>query len=132
MTSFRDEEEDENYEPADTWEEEEEKEEKGKVGVFSYILSVIDTFSKKVWLRALTHSKSIQVAEALKDILSGEKGNWPKTIRSDNGEEFQLEVADMFSKAPYNVIKRTFTKPYHPNENAIVERSNRNVRDLIR
>lgn len=62
-----------------------------------------------------------------------ERGWWPRKIRSDNGDEFKGEVAKMFEPgAPWSKIKRQFTKPYHPNDNAIVERSNRNVRDIIR
>ncbi|CAG2245164.1 unnamed protein product [Mytilus edulis] len=63
---------------------------------FSYILVVIDTFSKYLWLRKLKDKKGSSVAKAFEDIL---KTRSPKRIRTDKGQEFRSRlVQDVFQK----------------------------------
>lgn len=54
---------------------------------YSYILVVIDVFSKYLWLRPLKNKKGTSVSKALQDILS--EGRQPSRIRSDKGQEFR-------------------------------------------
>ncbi|ORP62351.1 integrase catalytic domain-containing protein, partial [Vibrio cholerae] len=50
----------------------------------NYILTVIDTFSKKAWAVPLKNKSGLVVTEAIKTILP----NGVKNIQSDNGKEF--------------------------------------------
>lgn len=54
----------------------------------NYVLLVIDTFSKYVWLRKLKDKKGISVAKALKEIL---QERVPKRFRTDRGQEFRAK-----------------------------------------
>ncbi|XP_053390384.1 uncharacterized protein LOC128553278 [Mercenaria mercenaria] len=49
---------------------------------YRYILPVIDTFSKYVWLRPLKSKTEVDVADAFKDILS-KSGRTPKRLTTD-------------------------------------------------
>ena len=51
-----------------------------------FILLVIDTFSKFIWLRALKHKTGKDVTEAMKSILS--EGRVPKNLQVDRGTEY--------------------------------------------
>ena len=57
-------------------------------GGVSFILVVIDTFSKYLWLRPLKDKKGSSVAEAFKDIFS--EGRIPKRLRTDKGTIFVI------------------------------------------
>ena len=54
---------------------------------WSFVLVVIDIFSKYVWMRPLKDKKGESVAKALKDILA--EGRKPNRIRTDKGQEFR-------------------------------------------
>lgn len=54
---------------------------------YSYVLVVIDVFSKYVWLRKLKDKKGDSVANAFIDIFK--EGRKPNSIRMDKGQEFR-------------------------------------------
>ena len=53
----------------------------------SYVLVVIDVFSKYLWLRPLKDKKGLTVATALEDIFK--EGRQPSRLRTDRGQEFR-------------------------------------------
>ncbi|CAG2244986.1 unnamed protein product [Mytilus edulis] len=54
---------------------------------YSYVLVVIDAFSKYIWLRKLKNKQGESVASAFKDIFK--EGRKPNRIRTDKGQEFR-------------------------------------------
>ena len=72
----------------------------------SYILVVIDTFSKYLWLRPLKDKKGISVKNALYDIIAG--GRKPNRIRSDKGQEFRARIVQSLLKE--NGIQQLFAQ----------------------
>ena len=54
---------------------------------YSYVLVVIDVFSKFLWMRSLKDKKGESVVKALQDILR--EGRQPSRIRTDKGQEFR-------------------------------------------
>jgi len=54
---------------------------------YSFVLVVIDVFSKYLWLRPLKDKRGRSVAEALSVILRGERR--PTRMRTDKGQEFR-------------------------------------------
>ncbi|XP_062613328.1 uncharacterized protein LOC134275091 [Saccostrea cucullata] len=57
---------------------------------YKYILSVLDVFSRYVWLRPLNSKESTEIADALESIYESEGP--PKIIQCDNGREFHGSV----------------------------------------
>lgn len=55
---------------------------------FTFILLVIDVFSKFVWLRPLKDKTGPEVAKALRDIIRSCPFGAPKNLQSDEGKEF--------------------------------------------
>ena len=93
-----------------------------------YILNCVDVFSRKLWLRALRNKASQTTADALQSILD-EVQVTPSVVQTDGGTEFK-DAFDTLLKTRH--IFHLVNPAYTPNENAIVERSNREVRKVIR
>ena len=93
-----------------------------------YIFNCVDIFSRKIWLRALNNLEAKTTANAISNIIA-EAGVKPNIIQCDNGVEFQGDFKKYLEE---NDITQIFNNPYTPNENAIVERSNQEVRKIIR
>lgn len=93
-----------------------------------YILNCVDVFSRKLWLRALKNLEAKTTTKAIKSIIDKAQIK-PNIIQTDNGVEFQSEFKEFLEK---NNITQIFNNAYSPNENAIVERSNKEVRKIIR
>jgi hypothetical protein len=94
---------------------------------YRYILNVIDIFSRKIWARSIKNKTVANVKTALHSIFV-EAGNTPVTIRSDNGKEFHLKD---WLKEQFN-INQVFGLTYSPESNAHVERSNKDLRKVLR
>jgi hypothetical protein len=93
-----------------------------EINNYKYILTCIDIFSKYTYLFPITQKKPENIEKALAEILK----DYPfKVIITDNGTEFQIKKLG-------GVVKIIKTQTYNPTNNAIVERQNRNVRDLLR
>ena len=93
-----------------------------------YILNCIDVFSRKIWLRSLSNRLASSIANAVSDIID-EATVKPNIIQTDNGNEFKEEFKEFLSEQD---ITQVYNNPYSPNENAIIERSNQEVRKIIR
>ena len=80
---------------------------------FKFILTVVDYYSRKVWLRALKNQTSINVRNALVEIVQETK-TYPKIIQADNGSEFQKETSVWMKEHDITYIK---TLSYSPESN---------------
>ena len=94
----------------------------------NFILNVIDVFSRKFWLQPLKRQTALITKNALVRIIN-KAGVSPKYIISDNGSEFQKEFKKYCED---NGIKQRFNRAYAPQANGIVERSNKEVRKLMK
>ena len=56
---------------------------------YSYVLVVVDTFSKFMWVRPLKDKQGTTVSKAFQDIFKGNRK--PKRIRTDKGQEFRAK-----------------------------------------
>ncbi|CAH9141104.1 unnamed protein product [Cuscuta epithymum] len=96
-----------------------------------YFLSIIDDFSRKVWVRLLEHKSDVFVKfREWKNLVENQTGKKVKTIRTDNGLEFCNK--DMDQLCVDCGIRRHKTVPYTPQQNGIAERMNRTVLDKVR
>ena len=93
-----------------------------------YIFNCVDIFSRKIWLQALKDKTAILSRNALQNIIM-ESNVKPDILQTDNGGEFLAEFNEYCKD---NEIKHIFSTSYTPNDNAIVERSNKEVRKIIR
>ena len=84
---------------------------------YRYVLSVLDVFSRFVWLRALSDKCSKAIANELKSIYL-EHGP-PLVIQSDQGREFKGAVKNLCRDMIYTI----YSRPYHPQSQGKVERS---------
>ena len=96
-------------------------------GKYRYILSVIDVFSRKCFLEAITQKTPKNIMNAFKNIIKN--AIEPKYIICDNGTEFQGEFMDFCKE---NNITIRNTRSYSPQSNGIVERLNQEVRKILR
>lgn len=96
-----------------------------KYGYYSYIISVIDVYSRYAEARAMTNRRSETVLEKLKEIFSVMKV--PEKIECDN--EFNTKILDEYFKK--NNISLIFSLPEQINKNAIVERFNGTLANLL-
>ena len=62
----------------------------------SYVLVVIDTFSKYLWLKPLKDKKGRSVVSAVKEIF--QEGRVPTRIRTDKGQEFRAKEVQTLLK----------------------------------
>ena len=92
---------------------------------YKYILCVIDVYSRYASCRALTNRSNPTILNAMKEIFD-EIGK-PNNITADN--EFNKSAfIHYFEQENINTY---FTKPYEVNKNAIVERFNRTLSEVI-
>ena len=93
-----------------------------------YILNVVDIFSRKVWLARLKRKEAIDVKLEFEYIC--ERANIkPDYLISDNGKEWLGEFKKFCED---NDITQRFTRSYSPQANGVVERSNKDIRKIIR
>ncbi|XP_078366006.1 SCAN domain-containing protein 3-like [Oculina patagonica] len=93
---------------------------------YRYVLSVMDVFSRFVWLRALSGKCSKAIAKELRGIYL-EHGP-PLVIQSDQGREFKGAVEKLCREMK---IKTIHSRPYHPQSQGKVERSHRSLREKM-
>jgi hypothetical protein len=96
---------------------------------YRYIMTVVDVFSRKVWLEKLKMKFSFNARDALKRTIQRAEVS-PGHIISDGGSEFIGEAMAKYCKE--NKIGQRVTRTYAPQANGIVERMNRSVRKLLR
>jgi len=94
---------------------------------YRYILAITDSFSKFVSLQPLKSTYS-------KDICETFEKHWisifgpPSQLHTDNGTNFSSNELKQLCEKYY--IKKTFTSPYNPRGNGMVERLFRTVKDM--
>lgn len=89
--------------------------------VYRYVLSVMDVFSRFIWLRPLQSKNSKAIAAELK-VIYMENGS-PLVLQSDQGSEFKGAVK--------RLVKMVNSRPYHPQSQGKVERSHRALRSKM-
>lgn len=90
---------------------------------FKYILNVIDTFSRKIWLNEIRKKDIKSVIPALNNIVEDIQKDYKiNTIQSDNGPEFNIS---------FPTIKHIQSRPYTPQQQGLVERSNGTVKNIL-
>ena len=91
-----------------------------------YLLTCIDVFTKKAFVRACMTKRSDEILNAFKSILD-EAGEYPKTILSDKGAEIKNRKFAKFCKD--NGIKQIF--PENEVHAAVVERFNKTLQIIM-
>jgi transposase InsO family protein len=94
----------------------------------NYILTIVDVFSRKVWLYALKNKESKSIVDALNKLIKKIKIK-PASIQTDNGTEFMGEFTQFLESKG---IKQRFSQTYNPRANGIVENKNGQIRKLLR
>ena len=99
---------------------------------YSWILNLIDVFSRKLYTRPLKNKTMGSVKEALTAILhqiQTDKKDLPQTIMSDNGLEFNnLMVKEVFSA---HSIEHQMNEVGDHNALGIVDRISRTLREIL-
>ena len=90
---------------------------------YRYIISVIDVFSRFLWLTPLSSKSSRHTARELKKIYK--RHGPPDCLQSDQGLEFYGHVESLCKRYK---IRRIRSRPYHPQSQGKVERSHRRLR----
>ena len=99
---------------------------KYEIHKYKYILVIIDVYSRFVQVKPMTSRENPVI---IKNIISiFEKIGYPYRLQSDN-EFATKEFIDLMDKCN---VKLSFSNPYEINKNAIVERVNRTLRDLLK
>ncbi|KAL2251745.1 UNVERIFIED_CONTAM: Retrovirus-related Pol polyprotein from transposon TNT 1-94 [Sesamum indicum] len=96
-----------------------------------YFLSIIDNFSRKVFVFLMKHKSEVfEKFEKWKILVENQTGKKLKSLRTDNGLEFcNQSFSEMCEK---HGIKRHKTNPYTPQQNGVAERMNRTLLDKAR
>jgi transposase InsO family protein len=94
---------------------------------YRYILSVIDVFSRYIWLRPLRSKESTEVADALESIYQSEGP--PKIIQCDNGREFHGTVTQLAEVLSCQIIN---SRPYYPQSQGKIESSHKSWKSKIK
>jgi hypothetical protein len=93
-----------------------------------FILTVVDYYSRKSWLRALKSQTAINVRNAMMSIVAETK-TYPRICQFDNGSEFKAETLDWMKEHNIQVIN---TLSYSPESNGLMEGRNKLVRNVLR
>ena len=93
---------------------------------YRYVLSVMDVFSRFVWLRPINKKMSKNIADELRNIYL-EHGP-PRVIQCDQGGGFKGAVKELCRQLGIKII---CSSPYHPQSQGKVERSHRALRSKM-
>jgi hypothetical protein len=93
-----------------------------------FILTVVDYFSRKTWLRPLISQTAVNVRNALINLVAETK-TYPRIIQADNGSEFKAETSEWMKDNNITYIK---TSSYSPESNGLVEGTNKKIRNVLR
>jgi len=100
----------------------------GHNNFFKYVMVVVDTFSRKVWLEKMRTKGALQTARALRSVFQ-RAGIIPSVIMSDNGTEFKGEFVESCKE---HDIRQNLSRTYTPQSNALAERSIEGIRKIMR
>lgn len=95
---------------------------------YSWILTMIDIFSKQAFAKALKNKSEDIVLVGLKSLIDDNKLD-PLVIQSDNGPEFVNNKMKKYLLE--HDIFQTVTQPYNPQSNGGIERFNRTLKSMI-
>ncbi|KAK2447548.1 secreted RxLR effector protein [Trifolium repens] len=97
----------------------------------SYFLSIIDDYSRRVWVHIIKNkSDTFEKFKEWHTLIENQTGTKLKVLRTDNGLEF---VSEQFNEFCRNKgIKRHRTVAYTPQENGLAERMNRTLLERVR
>lgn len=98
----------------------------GYNGQKKYLLTIIDCFTKYVYVFALSNKNEQTISAKLDELFSRDK---PKTIQSDNGSEFKNQV--VLNTCNQHQVKQVFALPYKPQSQGMIERFNQTIKRLI-
>lgn len=91
------------------------------------ILTVMDVFSRYMWLRPITRKTSKNVALELAKIF--DTFGKPGICQHDQGSEFKGKVSDLLQQLHIKQIK---SSPYHPQSQEKIERSHRTLKTRMK
>lgn len=91
---------------------------------YSWILNVVDSFSKHLWSYQLKNKSANEVVEALEDCFL--RYGPPKTIQADNGKEFRN--SSLVSLCASMNIQIIHGRPRNPKAQGMVERVNQTIK----
>lgn len=94
---------------------------------FTAIYSMIDTFSRKIYAKAIRTKSAQECTRALREILAQNPNMKFTRIMTDNGTEFQNVFADYIRERG---IQHDVSRPGQPFSNGLIERSNFQVRKV--
>jgi hypothetical protein len=92
---------------------------------YRYILSCIDAFTKKVFVRGMLRKTLEETVENLESVIQ-EAGVTPNKIQCDLGREFSL---DAWGRE--NGVTIVHSRSYQPQSNGLVENINRQIRKVL-
>ena len=95
---------------------------------YTYILTMVDAFSRWIEAVPLTNKRADTVAWAVLTTWICRHG-WMAILHSDNGTEFIN--ATMAHLCDWLGVRRTNTTPYHPQGNGLCERANQAIKRAI-
>lgn len=93
-----------------------------------YIMTVVDIFSRKVFLNKMKVKEAIKTRDTFDEIMNKSNVS-PKYLLSDNGNEWLGEFQQYCKDKN---IKQIFTRSYSPEANGVVERMNKEIRKIIK
>jgi len=93
----------------------------------TFLLTMIDAFSKKLYVFPLQNKEAKSIVNILKEFFDNNKKNIPNIIISDNGSEFKNDLLNLYLK---NIgVKQVFGLSYNPI--GLIERVNKTLKELI-
>ena len=96
-----------------------------------FFMSIIDDYSRKVWVYLLKHKgEAFTKFKEWKQLVENQTSKQVKALRTDNGLEFCNSEFDEFCKT--HGILRHRTVKHTPQQNGIAERMNRTLLDKVR
>ncbi|KAL5579868.1 hypothetical protein UlMin_012310 [Ulmus minor] len=96
-----------------------------------YFLSLIDDYSRKVWVYLLkSKDETFNAFKNWKNLIENQSNKRVKVLRTDNGLEFCNVAFDDYCKE--HGILRHRTVRYTPQQNGVAERMNRTLVDKVR
>ncbi|KAK2414224.1 cysteine-rich RECEPTOR kinase [Trifolium repens] len=97
----------------------------------SYFLSIIDDYSRRVWVHIIKNkSDTFEKFKEWHTLIENQTGTKLKVLRTDNGLEFVSEQFNEFCRL--KGIKRHRTVTYTPQQNGLAERMNRTLLERVR
>ena len=96
-----------------------------------YFITFVDEYSRMIWLYVIKmKSEAFEVFLKFKAKVERESGKLLKTLRTDGGGEFTSNRFESYCQA--NGIMHEVTAPYTPQHNALAERRNRTILNMVR